>query len=49
MPTGGVETTKESINAWFKAGIAALGIGSNLDHERVARGSQLRSDHGEDG
>lgn len=30
MPTGGVETTKESINAWFKAGITAAGIGSHL-------------------
>ena len=30
MPTGGVETTKESITAWFKAGITAAGIGSNL-------------------
>jgi 2-dehydro-3-deoxyphosphogluconate aldolase / (4S)-4-hydroxy-2-oxoglutarate aldolase len=30
MPTGGVETTKESIVTWFKAGIAAAGIGSNL-------------------
>jgi len=30
MPTGGVETTRESIAAWFKAGIAAAGIGSNL-------------------
>jgi len=30
MPTGGVETTKESIAAWFKAGITAAGIGSNL-------------------
>jgi 2-dehydro-3-deoxyphosphogluconate aldolase/(4S)-4-hydroxy-2-oxoglutarate aldolase len=30
MPTGGVETTKESIMAWFKAGITAAGIGSNL-------------------
>jgi hypothetical protein len=30
MPTGGVETTKESISAWFKAGVAAVGIGSNL-------------------
>lgn len=30
MPTGGVETTKDSINAWFKAGITAAGIGSNL-------------------
>lgn len=30
MPTGGVETTKESITTWFKARIAAAGIGSNL-------------------
>lgn len=30
MPTGGVEATKESISAWFKAGVAAVGIGSNL-------------------
>jgi len=30
MPTGGVETTEESINAWFKAGVVAVGVGSNL-------------------
>jgi 2-dehydro-3-deoxyphosphogluconate aldolase/(4S)-4-hydroxy-2-oxoglutarate aldolase len=30
MPTGGVEATQESIYAWFKAGVAAVGIGSNL-------------------
>ena len=30
MPTGGVETTKESIEAWFKAGVACVGVGSNL-------------------
>jgi 2-dehydro-3-deoxyphosphogluconate aldolase/(4S)-4-hydroxy-2-oxoglutarate aldolase len=30
MPTGGVDPTKESIEAWFKAGIAAAGIGSKL-------------------
>jgi 2-dehydro-3-deoxyphosphogluconate aldolase / (4S)-4-hydroxy-2-oxoglutarate aldolase len=30
MPTGGVEPTPESITAWFKAGVAAVGIGSNL-------------------
>jgi 2-dehydro-3-deoxyphosphogluconate aldolase / (4S)-4-hydroxy-2-oxoglutarate aldolase len=30
MPTGGVEATKESITAWFKGGITAAGIGSNL-------------------
>ena len=30
MPTGGVETTRESIEAWFKAGVACVGVGSNL-------------------
>ena len=30
MPTGGVEATRESVFAWIKAGVAALGIGSNL-------------------
>lgn len=30
MPTGGVEATRESIMAWFKAGVAAVGVGSNL-------------------
>ena len=30
MPTGGVEATQESINAWFKAGVTAVGIGGNL-------------------
>jgi 2-dehydro-3-deoxyphosphogluconate aldolase / (4S)-4-hydroxy-2-oxoglutarate aldolase len=30
MPTGGVEATRESIGAWFKAGVAAVGMGSHL-------------------
>ena len=30
MPTGGVESTRESISAWFKAGVACVGMGSNL-------------------
>jgi 2-dehydro-3-deoxyphosphogluconate aldolase/(4S)-4-hydroxy-2-oxoglutarate aldolase len=30
MPTGGVEATLESITAWFKAGVAVVGIGGNL-------------------
>lgn len=39
MPTGGVEATRESVNAWIKAGTTALGIGSNLiTKERVAQG-----------
>ncbi len=30
MPTSGVEATEESINAWFKAGVACVGLGSQL-------------------
>lgn len=30
MPTGGVDATEESINAWFEAGVACVGIGSKL-------------------
>jgi 2-dehydro-3-deoxyphosphogluconate aldolase / (4S)-4-hydroxy-2-oxoglutarate aldolase len=30
MPTGGVDTTKENIAEWFKAGICAVGMGSKL-------------------
>jgi 2-dehydro-3-deoxyphosphogluconate aldolase / (4S)-4-hydroxy-2-oxoglutarate aldolase len=30
MPTGGVSDTRESISSWFKAGVAAVGIGGNL-------------------
>jgi len=30
MPTGGVEPTEESLSAWFKAGAACVGIGSQL-------------------
>lgn len=30
MPTGGVDATVESIEAWFKAGVCAVGMGSKL-------------------
>jgi 2-dehydro-3-deoxyphosphogluconate aldolase / (4S)-4-hydroxy-2-oxoglutarate aldolase len=30
MPTGGVENTQESLSGWFKAGVACVGMGSNL-------------------
>jgi 2-dehydro-3-deoxyphosphogluconate aldolase/(4S)-4-hydroxy-2-oxoglutarate aldolase len=37
MPTGGVEATRESVFAWIKAGVVALGIGSNLiSKERIS-------------
>jgi 2-dehydro-3-deoxyphosphogluconate aldolase / (4S)-4-hydroxy-2-oxoglutarate aldolase len=30
MPTGGVESTEASLKAWFDAGVACVGMGSNL-------------------
>jgi 2-dehydro-3-deoxyphosphogluconate aldolase/(4S)-4-hydroxy-2-oxoglutarate aldolase len=30
MPTGGVEATEASLKAWFEAGVACVGMGSNL-------------------
>jgi 2-dehydro-3-deoxyphosphogluconate aldolase/(4S)-4-hydroxy-2-oxoglutarate aldolase len=30
MPTGGVEATEPSLKAWFDAGVACVGMGSNL-------------------
>jgi 2-dehydro-3-deoxyphosphogluconate aldolase/(4S)-4-hydroxy-2-oxoglutarate aldolase len=30
MPTGGVDATRESIEAWFAAGVACVGMGSKL-------------------
>jgi len=30
MPTGGVDTTSESIKAWFDSGVVAVGMGSKL-------------------
>ena len=30
MPTGGVEPTMENLKAWFDAGVACVGMGSNL-------------------
>jgi 2-dehydro-3-deoxyphosphogluconate aldolase/(4S)-4-hydroxy-2-oxoglutarate aldolase len=35
MPTGGVDTTKESIEAWFKAGVSAVGMGSKLVSKKL--------------
>lgn len=35
MPTGGVDTTKENIEAWFKAGVCAVGMGSKLVSKKL--------------
>ncbi len=41
MPTGGVEATRESLAAWFKAGVAAVGIGTNLIREDLLAAGQF--------
>jgi 2-dehydro-3-deoxyphosphogluconate aldolase / (4S)-4-hydroxy-2-oxoglutarate aldolase len=35
MPTGGVDTTKENIEGWYKAGVCALGMGSKLISKKL--------------
>ena len=30
MPTGGVDTSKENLTAWFKSGVSCVGLGSKL-------------------
>jgi 2-dehydro-3-deoxyphosphogluconate aldolase/(4S)-4-hydroxy-2-oxoglutarate aldolase len=30
MPTGGVAPTEENLRGWFEAGVACVGMGSNL-------------------
>ena len=42
MPTGGVDATEESIKAWFGAGVACVGMGSNL----ITAGSLKNKDWG---
>jgi 2-dehydro-3-deoxyphosphogluconate aldolase/(4S)-4-hydroxy-2-oxoglutarate aldolase len=35
MPTGGVDTTRENISAWFKSGVCAVGMGSKLISKKL--------------
>lgn len=35
MPTGGVDTTKENIESWFRAGVCAVGMGSKLISKKL--------------
>ena len=46
MPTGGVSPDKENLKAWFDAGVACVGIGSQLITDTIIRSgdlSQLKS------
>lgn len=40
MPTGGVELTTDSIGGWFKAGVCAVGMGSQLVSKDVMDGEK---------
>jgi len=35
MPTGGVDTSRENIAGWFKAGVCAVGMGSKLISKKL--------------
>jgi len=35
MPTGGVDTTKENIEGWYKAGVCTVGMGSKLISKKL--------------
>lgn len=35
MPTGGVDTTRENLEGWFKAGVSAVGMGSKLISKKL--------------
>lgn len=37
MPTGGVAATEESLRAWFEAGVACVGIGSELITKEILK------------
>ena len=42
MPTGGVDTSKENIEGWFKAGVCAVGMGSKLVSKEVMANKQYK-------
>ncbi len=35
MPTGGVDTSRENIEGWYKAGVCAVGMGSKLISKKL--------------
>ena len=35
MPTGGVDTTRENLEGWFKTGVCAVGMGSKLISKKL--------------
>ncbi len=43
MPTGGVDTTRENIEGWFKAGVCAVGIGSKLISKKLMEAKDYKT------
>ncbi|MFN2168377.1 MAG: bifunctional 4-hydroxy-2-oxoglutarate aldolase/2-dehydro-3-deoxy-phosphogluconate aldolase [Anaerolineae bacterium] len=43
MPTGGVQATRESLSTWFKAGVAAVGIGGDLIKKEYLRSGDFEA------
>jgi 2-dehydro-3-deoxyphosphogluconate aldolase / (4S)-4-hydroxy-2-oxoglutarate aldolase len=43
MPTGGVDTTRESIESWYEAGVCAVGMGSKLVSKKLMEAKDYAS------
>lgn len=43
MPTGGVDTTRENLEAWFASGVCAVGMGSKLVSKKLMEQRQYTS------
>lgn len=43
MPTGGVDTTKENLEGWFRAGVCAVGMGSKLISKKLMEEKDYRN------
>jgi 2-dehydro-3-deoxyphosphogluconate aldolase/(4S)-4-hydroxy-2-oxoglutarate aldolase len=43
LPTGGVDASEASINEWFKAGVAAVGMGSKLITAQAVKAADFDS------
>jgi 2-dehydro-3-deoxyphosphogluconate aldolase/(4S)-4-hydroxy-2-oxoglutarate aldolase len=43
MPTGGVEATRESVEQWFSAGVACIGLGSKLIADALIAAGDYRA------
>ena len=47
MPTGGVDTTRENIEGWYKAGVVAVGMGSKLISKKLMEAKDYATIEGE--